>query len=124
MNLYQPNYLNQLQQIQQQLAPQIQPIPQQNANTIQYVNGLESAKAFQLPSNSSVLLMDAELPMFYIKTSDASGFCKTRQFKFEEVIEDGKTSSQFVTKEEFEQFKNDLIKEAKHESNHESVRRK
>lgn len=65
--------------------------PQQTAqmpnNTYAYVNGLEGAKAFFVPSNGRVLLMDSDNPIFYMKTANAMGQTTIRTFKFEEVQE-------------------------------------
>ena len=47
--------------------------------------GPESAKAYPIPPNSEVALFDGENPVFYIKTTDASGYPTLRTFKFEEV---------------------------------------
>lgn len=40
---------------------------------IKKVNGLLGAKAYSLPPNSSVLLMDVELPVIYMVESDIIG---------------------------------------------------
>lgn len=39
-------------------------------NQYTYVNGLEGAKAFNIAPNQSVLLMDSDNPVFYLKTSN------------------------------------------------------
>ena len=80
-------------QTQQQMSPQN--APQQayyqnpNPNPIPmgmaYVNGVEGAKAFILPPNSSVLLMDSDNPMFYTKTSNQQGQCSLEYYKFQKV---------------------------------------
>ena len=45
-----------------------------NQTNITWVQGIETAKAYQLPSNSSALLMDNENDgVFYIKVSDNIG---------------------------------------------------
>lgn len=74
-------------------APQTQyntpnaPAQQQNTqlNVFAYVNGLEGAKAFFVPPNGRVLLMDSDNPVFYMKTANAMGQTSVRTFKFEEV---------------------------------------
>lgn len=54
-------------------------------NVFAYVNGLEGAKAFFVPPNGRVLLMDSDNPVFYMKTANAMGQTSVRTFKFEEV---------------------------------------
>lgn len=90
--------------------------PQQQQPGIQYVNGKESANAYQMQPNSSMLLMDSNDAKFYIKTSDASGFCTVKTYTFKEEIESTE-SNQYVTKQEFEEFKQQLLKGVSNESN-------
>ena len=52
-----------------------------------FVNGLEGAKAYQLQPNSTMLLMDADNPVCYMKSTDALGKGSLRYFKLEEVDE-------------------------------------
>lgn len=55
---------------------------------IQWVQGREGAKAYQLQPNGNAVLMDSENDgLFYIKTSDSVGMCNLRTFKFVEVTE-------------------------------------
>lgn len=79
------------------VLPQEQPQAQQ----IQYVNGLESAKQYQLPPNSSVILMDANEPIFYTKTTDASGYGVVKTYTFSE-------SEQVAPQDEIKQIKAEL----------------
>lgn len=101
-------------QMPQLQVPQPQPQPQQSG--IQYVNGRESANAYQMQPNSSILLMDSNDAKFYIKTADASGFCTIKTYTFQEEIENTE-SNQYVTKKEFEEFKQQLLKGVSNESN-------
>lgn len=65
---------------------------------INWVQGLEGAKAYQIYPNSSVILMDSENDnTMYIKTSDHLGISKIRTFKYEEVEE---VQKNYVTREE------------------------
>lgn len=83
-----PNYYNpyQLQvpapmdrlaqlQAQQYQLPQIQQAtqPAQSNQSLIYVQGEAAAKSWMVGSGQSVLLMDSENPVFYIKSADASG---------------------------------------------------
>lgn len=74
---YQPIYGNSYQQPQasyqaQSYAPQPQMSPQNNTGII-WVQGEAAARSYMVGSGSSVLLMDSEEPVFYIKTTDAYG---------------------------------------------------
>ena len=57
---------------------------QQPVNNLLRVTGPESAKAYPLPPNSSVVLFDGENPIFYLKSTDDSGFATLREFEFME----------------------------------------
>lgn len=82
-----------------------QQIPQQKAESnIQWVQGLAGAKAYPLPPNGKAIILDSEEDgTFYIKTSDDTGMCKLRVFKFEEVT-NTPDSTEFVTRKEFQDF--------------------
>ena len=51
--------------------------PQQNNGMI-WIQGIESAKAFQVAPNSTVVLWDSEQQCCYIKSADASGMPSMR----------------------------------------------
>lgn len=54
-------------------------------NNIIWVQGLEGAKAFRTEPNSVTILFDDENNnIFYIKSTDESGRCKLKSFKYEE----------------------------------------
>lgn len=84
--------------------------PQQPQNVYAFVNGLEGAKSYIVPANQTVLLMDSEQPVCYMKTANALGQGTLRYFKLTEVSEsDVRTpvvqpmpQESFVTKDEFE----------------------
>ena len=80
---------------------------------IQYVNDKQSAEAYQMPVNSSVILMDSNQARFYLKQTDASGIATIKAFDFKEA-EDEKPV-EYVTKAEFEKFKANM-KGGRHES--------
>lgn len=92
--------------------PYQQLLPQQTQN-IQYVNGRQSAESYQMSANSSVILMDSNLPRFYLKKTDASGMATVKAYDFKEVEDD--KPAEYVTKAEFESFKAKL-KGGRHES--------
>lgn len=64
-NPYLPNYLN------TGLSPQME---------IQKVSGEESAKAFPIGPNSSVILLDANNPLIWVVTTDSSGYKTVNPF--------------------------------------------
>lgn len=67
--------LAQLRQNQmQQIPPQPQfPQPQPTSNGIIWVQGEEGAKAYMVAAGNSVMLMDSDASVFYIKSADTSG---------------------------------------------------
>lgn len=96
---------------------QYQSFLSQPTQNIQYVNGRQSADGYPMSPNSSVILMDSNLPRFYLKQTDASGMATLKAYDFKEVEEEKPT--EYVTKSEFEQFKA-TMKGADHESVDES----
>lgn len=105
MNLYQSTnpYLQNLQGLQNQLAPIVQPSAPQAA-PIQYVKGQKSAEAYQLAPNTSVVLFDEDLDRFYLKRADASGFASVEAYDFTKA-KDEPAPSVYVTKAEFSDFR-------------------
>lgn len=100
-----PNYMQQLQTMQNMLQqPQQAIAPQQ---TIQYTNGKKGAEAYQMAPNSSAILMDSNNPIFYLKMSDANGLCTIRTFEFKEKIEQ-KQEDVFASKEDVAKLENRL----------------
>lgn len=88
-----------------------------NANmqnySIKWVEGKESAKSFELPPNSQVILLDSQYEdRMYIRTTDALGRYTTMFFKIAQISEEDLNNeankkfdpSLFVTREEFEQL--------------------
>lgn len=94
-----------------QSSPYLQ--PQQQTQSIQYVNGKQSAEAYQMPANSSVILMDSNQARFYMKQTDASGIATIKTYDFKET--EAEKPTEYVTKQEFEKFKQSM-KGVKHES--------
>ena len=94
-----PDQLAQLRQNYQQ--------PQQSAPII-WVQGEEGAKAYMVSAGNSVLLMDSENSVFYIKSTDASGM--PQPLRVFDYTERGKQAQQkpetgddkFVTRAEFD----------------------
>ena len=82
-------------------------------NSINWVQGIEGAKAFQLMPNSNCMMLDSEQDgIFYIKTSDNVGMCNLRIFKFEEVTEKQNQKinpDEYVKKSELEALINSML---------------
>lgn len=90
---------------QQMMAQQVQP-----NNGITWVQGIDGARAYMLPANSSAILMDSDGPYFYIKSTDNVGMPQVKAYHFEEVGSQPQQIQQqdFVPRAEFEQLKNDF----------------
>ena len=83
--------------------------------TLQRVNGIDGAKAYQLGANSTVALFDSNEDLMYIKSTDGAGFPSIRTFSFTEVKEQNKPMQQvdYISREEFEEFKKELMNNGK-----------
>lgn len=85
---YQPqSYYPPTQPIPDQLTylrqQQIQPMQQPAASPL-WVQGEAGAKAYPVAPGSSVILMDSESNVFYIKSADQSGMPTMRTFEYRE----------------------------------------
>ena len=79
------------------------------SNQINWVQGIEGAKAYQLMPGSNTILMDSENEgMFYIKSCDSVGMCNLRTFKFTEV---NNVKPEYITRDEFLKAMEDLKNE-------------
>ena len=85
---------------------QYQSFLSQPTQNVQYVNGRQSVDSYPMSPNSSVILMDSNLPRFYLKQTDASGLATVKSYDFKETEEEKPT--EYVTKAEFEKFKSNL----------------
>ena len=91
---------------------QMNPYMPRTTNSINWVQGIEGAKAFQLMPNSNCMMLDSEQEgIFYIKTSDNVGMCNLRIFKFEEVTEKQTKPNldEYVKKSELEALLNSML---------------
>ena len=85
---------------------------QPQKNGINWVQGIEGAKAFQLPPNSNTVLLDSENDgIFYIKVCDNIGMCSLRKFRYQEIIDEPQQTNQYVTRDELM----NILKELKNE---------
>lgn len=107
----QNNQQNFPQPQQQTQNPQVQPQPQVPIQSnIEYVNGIEGAKALILPPNAQKMLLDSDNPFFYIKTTDMQGKPTVKRFKYIDVDEEQRTEKKdvpmvdYVTLDQFEEL--------------------
>lgn len=80
--------------------------------TINYVNGRANVESSYLGANSSDVYIDTGAKKFYTKHVDANGIATIKGFSFTEDEEP--KPPEYVTKEEFEQFKA-MMKGVNHE---------
>ena len=101
------------QYAQQMSGMQMAQQPQQQAAPIIWVQGEAGAKSFLVGPGQSVMLMDSEAEVFYIKATDASGVpLPLRVFDYKErttgaqrPVQAAQTPSvEYVTRAEFEAF--------------------
>lgn len=87
-------------------TPYNTPVQPQNIqpNVFAYVNGLEGAKAFFVPPNGRVLLMDSDNPIFYVKTANAMGQTTIRPYRFEEIQEQPAPKVDYVKQSDLTAF--------------------
>lgn len=90
-------------------------IPQEQPQNLIRVNGIDGAKAYQMPANSTVSLFDSNEDIMYIKNTDGAGFPSIRMFRFEEIKETTKSEEKqdYISREEFEEFKKELMNNGK-----------
>lgn len=99
-----PDQLAQYRQNYQ--MPQTPAQPVQQSAPIIWVQGEEGAKAYMVAAGNSVLLMDSENSVFYIKATDASGMPQPlRIFDYSERAAQAKTpvqtsNTEYVTRAE------------------------
>ena len=103
---------------QQTITPVVQPQPIQtqpvtNDSGVIWVQGEAGAKSWVVPPGKSVMLMDSENSVFYIKTTDNSGVpLPLRIFDYTERTAQNTTSAeavraqntQYVTKDELQEI--------------------
>ena len=94
-----------------QFQPQLNQ-PQMTTQNLIRVNGIDGAKAYQMPANSTVALFDNNEDIMYIKTTDGAGFPAIRTFTFNEVVANTnpiQDTADYVTRDEFNKLKEELL---------------
>lgn len=85
-----------------------QPAPQQTPqlNPYAFVNGIEGAKSFPMQPNQTMLLMDSDNPIVYMKQANSLGQATIRYFRLTEIkesdVKEKTPSADYATKEEFD----------------------
>ena len=127
MNSFMPMYQNPMYQ---NTPNTYMPKPIIN-NGINWVQGIEGAKAYQIQPNSNIVLLDSEQNKMYIKTSDNIGMCNLRIFDFSEVTETQNQStvpqqdlSNYVTREELNKILQNFVGGIKDEQSLQSTKSK
>ena len=95
----------------QTMNPYLNQLMPRQTNGINWVQGVEGAKAFVLQPRENVVLMDSESDdTFFIKICDDIGRCTLRRFKYqEEVAEPTTDMSEYVKKSELESLVNKML---------------
>ena len=105
---YQSPYTQPAQNPYMDRLAQMQP-PQPRDGLIR-VTGMEGARAYQMPPNSAVALFDGGQDVFYVKTTDGSGFPPIRAYSFQPMEQaQAMGSSEYVTRAEFDQLKEMIV---------------
>ena len=93
------------------LQQQATMLQQQYSSPIQFPqNGVKSAKAYQVPAGSAVVLWDENNPIFYVKKRDASGQeTPMKRFRYVEEADEYGSSEAYVTKEDLNVFKDEIM---------------
>lgn len=93
-------------------TPQSQYMQQQN-NGITWVQGENSAKSYPVAAGQSILLMDSESPVMYIKSTDQSGVpLPLRIFDYKERSQSTSNAHEqkidYISRNEFDAFRNEI----------------
>ncbi len=93
---------------QNQYYPSMQPQPiyQQQVPSFQItkVNGENGAKAFQMPPNSSIILLDESNPKVYIKETDGASYPKLSVYKLVPDIDEKKEEEEKVSEDQIKKL--------------------
>ena len=119
---YQNPYMNYQTGYQPQALPIMQSqasYPAPSSNGINWVSGEVGAKSYLVAPNSTVLLMDSDDAVFYLKSADSAGLPTLRTFSYVEIESNqnkqksNELQKEFVDREEFELFKKEILEKIK-----------
>lgn len=107
-------YYNNIPQYFQSAAPI--PFNNQQPNGVIWVLGEQAARSYPVGPNQNIALFDKDNPVFYIKSVDSAGVPTFKVFDYTErqndiSKEDPNQETLFITKAEFEDFKNEIRSE-------------
>ena len=92
------------QRYNQYSYPQYQQPKMIAGDELKFVNGIESARQYQLYPNSKAILMDANEDKFYLVESDASGISTIKTYRFELEPEPAPIDlNNYITRQELEE---------------------
>lgn len=93
-------------------------VPQQAQNTFAWVQGEDAARSYPVAPGNTIVLIDSDKPVMYMKTTDLSGRPQAMQIRYLVSEEDYKkiqsnnhtnqNEDDFVTKEFFEKRMSEL----------------
>lgn len=101
-------------------TPQTQYMSQtQQNNGITWVQGENSAKSYPVAAGQSILLMDSESPVMYIKSTDQSGVpLPLRIFDYKERSQSTSNAQEqktdYISRKEFNAFRNEIREQLEH----------
>ena len=116
------NYPQYYQPNQFQYAPQVPNSQQAQTNNLIWVQGENSAKSYPVSAGQSMLLMDSENPVMYIKSTDQSGMpLPLRVFDYKERTQARSEHAQtvaepkvdYISRDEFDAFREEIRGEIK-----------
>ena len=125
-------YNNYPQYYQQQYMPQMINNNQAQQNDgITWVQGENSAKSYPVAAGRSVLLMDSESPVMYIKSTDQSGVpLPLRIFDYKERSQSTSNAHEqktdYISRNEFDAFRNEIraeLRQSKQTTTSQSVKK-
>lgn len=76
----------------------------QPVNGLVSVTGMEGARAYPMPPNSSMPLFDKDNDLLYVKTTDSAGYPTIKTFSFQptEQMEAAAAQEEYVPRSEFD----------------------
>lgn len=101
-NPYGFNYPNYFQQ-------QPQPTPEPQITGVKFVSNIQEANNCNIPLGAKAIFMDKNQDRFYLKETDFNNFSTLTEYEFKKVDstpKEEKTDTGFITREEFEKWRN------------------
>lgn len=84
---------------------------------IDRVANIDEARQYRLYPNSMIYLIDQNEPYIYLKMADSQGKCVIRAFSLTEVDANKISDSKYITRDDFEAFRRDIMSALKGEKN-------